>query len=59
MPIDHFVILMMENRSFDHYFGWLDPLESPTRASTRPTPTPSGKQWQTRHAAEVSATQAQ
>ena len=22
-PIDHFVILMMENRSFDHYFGWL------------------------------------
>ena len=23
MPIDHFVILMMENRSFDHYFGWL------------------------------------
>src|SRR4051794_38137776 len=23
LPIDHFVILMMENRSFDHYFGWL------------------------------------
>ena len=23
MPIDHFVVLMMENRSFDHYFGWL------------------------------------
>ena len=23
IPIDHFVILMMENRSFDHYFGWL------------------------------------
>jgi len=22
LPIDHFVILMMENRSFDHYFGW-------------------------------------
>jgi phospholipase C len=22
MPIDHFVVLMMENRSFDHYFGW-------------------------------------
>jgi phospholipase C len=21
-PIDHFVILMMENRSYDHYFGW-------------------------------------
>src|SRR6478735_551588 len=24
MPIDHFVVVMMENRSFDHYFGWLD-----------------------------------
>ncbi|MDX6651288.1 MAG: phospholipase [Solirubrobacterales bacterium] len=23
MPIDNFVVLMMENRSFDHYFGWL------------------------------------
>src|SRR3954470_6804525 len=23
VEIDHFVILMMENRSFDHYFGWL------------------------------------
>jgi phospholipase C len=22
LPIDHFVLLMMENRSFDHYFGW-------------------------------------
>src|SRR3954470_9299142 len=24
VEIDHFVILMMENRSFDHYFGWLN-----------------------------------
>jgi phospholipase C len=23
VPIDHFVLLMMENRSYDHYFGWL------------------------------------
>jgi phospholipase C len=23
IEIDHFVVLMMENRSFDHYFGWL------------------------------------
>src|SRR5512133_429761 len=22
MPIETFVVLMMENRSFDHYFGW-------------------------------------
>src|SRR3712207_7129976 len=26
VPIDHFVVLMMENRSFDHYFGWLSDL---------------------------------
>ena len=24
MELDHVVILMMENRSFDHYFGWLE-----------------------------------
>lgn len=23
-PIDHVVVLMMENRSFDHYLGWLN-----------------------------------
>jgi phospholipase C len=23
MPIDTFIVLMMENRSFDHYLGWL------------------------------------
>jgi phospholipase C len=23
VEIDHFVLVMMENRSFDHYFGWL------------------------------------
>jgi phospholipase C len=23
IPIDHFVVLMQENRSFDHYLGWL------------------------------------
>src|SRR6478735_4024818 len=23
-PIDHVVVLMMENRSFDHYMGWLN-----------------------------------
>jgi phospholipase C len=28
VPIDHFVILMMENRSFDHYFGWLPSADS-------------------------------
>src|ERR1700752_2244382 len=24
MPLDTVVVLMMENRSFDHYFGWHD-----------------------------------
>jgi len=24
LPIDTFVVLMMENRSFDHYLGWMD-----------------------------------
>ena len=28
VPIDHFVILMQENRSFDHYFGWLPDADS-------------------------------
>src|SRR3954464_12880895 len=23
IPVDTFVVLMMENRSFDHYLGWL------------------------------------
>lgn len=27
-PIDHIVVLMMENRSFDHYLGWLGRDES-------------------------------
>src|SRR5947209_8680024 len=22
LPLDHVIVLMMENRSFDHYFGW-------------------------------------
>jgi phospholipase C len=25
LPIDTFVLVMMENRSFDHYFGWTSP----------------------------------
>ena len=33
IPIDHFVILMMENRSFDHYFGWLRDADGKQRQS--------------------------
>ncbi len=42
MPIDTVVVLMMENRSFDHYFGWYRHadgkqagLSYPTRRATR------------------------
>ena len=37
MPIDHFVVLMMENRSFDHYFGWL-PNADAVQQRTYPDP---------------------
>src|SRR4051794_20610422 len=52
MPIDHFVILMMENRSFDHYFGWLGKTHGPdkVRASQHETyRDATGKKWETRH----------
>jgi phospholipase C len=58
MPIDHFVVLMMENRSFDHYFGWLpnadavqnrtylDPQNANAPVSTRHASTLGGAEWQ-------------
>jgi phospholipase C len=58
MPIDHFVVLMMENRSFDHYFGWLpnadgvqdrtylDPDNGSAPVSTRHASTLGGAEWQ-------------
>jgi phospholipase C len=58
VPIDHFVILMMENRSFDHYFGWWDPTQA--NATQHETYTdPTGKQVPTRHAPDVLGSQAQ
>ena len=38
MPIDTFVVLMMENRSFDHYFGWHPAPMLATRGSPTRTP---------------------
>ena len=38
VPIDHFVLLMMENRSFDHYFGWLHGFADATQRSATRTP---------------------
>jgi phospholipase C len=46
LPIDHFVILMMENRSFDHYFGWLPGADSEQNESY---PDATGQQVPTRH----------
>jgi phospholipase C len=58
MPIDHFVVLMMENRSFDHYFGWLpnadavqsrtylDPDNGNAPVATRHASTLGGAEWQ-------------
>jgi phospholipase C len=36
VPIDHFVLLMMENRSFDHYFGWLHGFADATQRERYP-----------------------
>ena len=55
MPIDHFVVVMMENRSFDHYFGWLgetglvDGLQQATYLD------PQGNPVDTRHASTMGA----
>jgi phospholipase C len=58
MPIDHFVVLMMENRSFDHYFGWhptadavqsrsyADPDNGGAMVSTHPASDMGTAQWQ-------------
>ena len=47
LDIDHFVVLMMENRSFDHYFGWLaGEADARQRASY---PNPQGQPVETRH----------
>ena len=36
LPIDTFVVLMMENRSFDHYFGWRDDADARNAGLTYP-----------------------
>jgi phospholipase C len=44
LPIDTFVVLMMENRSFDHYFGWHPEADARNRFSY---PDPEGNQVKT------------
>src|SRR3954468_909722 len=48
VEIDHFVILMMENRSYDHYFGWLGNVSDATQHQTYRNA--QGQPVQTRHA---------
>jgi phospholipase C len=54
VPIDHFVVVMMENRSFDHYFGWLsdvaDGVQKQTFRDAR-----TGQDVQTQHASALEA----
>ena len=46
MPVDTFVVLMMENRSFDHYLGWMP--EADGRQASLSYVDRSGKQrWET------------
>ena len=52
MPIDHFVVLMMENRSFDHYFGWL-PGADAVQQRTYPDPDNGNAAVATRHAVDA------
>ena len=46
LPIDHFVVLMMENRSFDHYFGWVSEADA---LQDQSFPDPDGNAVPTRH----------
>lgn len=50
VEIDHFVILMMENRSFDHYFGWVPNADAIQHQSFR---NPAGQKVATRHASSL------
>ena len=39
IPIEHVVVIMQENRSYDHYFGRLRRKSGPPRGSSNPDPT--------------------
>jgi phospholipase C len=56
VPIDHFVVLMMENRSFDHYFGWYDKANA-VQVRTYPDPDNGNAPVQTRHTSTLGQAQ--
>ena len=49
LPIDTFVVLMMENRSFDHYLGWMPEADGVQAGLSYVDK--AGKTWETRHLA--------
>jgi phospholipase C len=53
LPIDHFVLVMMENRSFDHYFGWLSDIADGVQDQSFVNP--EGESVPTRHASTLEA----
>src|SRR5688572_32570485 len=55
MPIDHFVVVMMENRSFDHYFGWLGQTGLVDGLQDTSYLDPAGNAIATRHASSMGA----
>jgi phospholipase C len=56
LPIDHFVVVMMENRSFDHYFGWLADIADGVQDQTYPNfEGGTGEPTSTMHASELEA----
>jgi phospholipase C len=54
MPLDHVVVVMMENRSFDHYLGWLGDSADATQDMTF-TDAATGKKVRTQHASALEA----
>jgi phospholipase C len=52
LPLDHVVVVMMENRSFDHYFGWLEGADG---SQDETYTAPGGESVATRHASTLEA----
>jgi phospholipase C len=55
LPIEHIVVMMQENRSYDHYFGKLRRKSGPPHGATNPDPTGGDpiKRFHTRRYCEV------
>jgi phospholipase C len=52
LPLDHVVVVMMENRSFDHYLGWLEGADG---SQDETYLDPAGEPVATRHASSLEA----